>query len=193
MTRPGRTQRPNQNAIQEKKHVDISKSFAPLVGRHMHTLVLGTMPGQKSLQRRQYYAHPRNALWPILCAMVTGDKPDYSIHQTMTYDERCSLITDQGIALWDVLASCERPGSLDGSILRTTEIPNNIVGLIEEHPELRTVACNGRTAEALFKRHIPGKPGSPASRTVSLPSTSPAMASLTLEEKYQRWADALSL
>lgn len=155
------------------------------------------MPGKKSLDVQQYYAHPRNALWPIVSALVTGDKPSYDIHQQLTYQQRCKLITDAGFALWDVLESCERPGSLDGAIVRETEKPNAIVELIGLHPELRTIVCNGRTSEALFKRHIQvqleqSTPDTSRPIIVCVPSTSPAMASLTLDNKYKVWKDSLN-
>lgn len=173
----------------------LSESFGALVGRHAHTLILGTMPGQKSLHLQQYYAHPRNALWPILCAMVRGNAPAYAIHQELSYEERCILISEAGFGLWDVLAQCERPGSLDASISRNTEVPNDIETLIVQHPELKTIACNGRTAHALLKRHILPKLSllrlASLPRIVCLPSTSPAMASLSLDEKFFQWSDAL--
>ena len=174
----------------------LSESFPPVIGFHLHTLILGTMPGQKSLQTQQYYAHPRNALWPVLCAMVTGEPPRYTIHETLSYEDRCKLISDAGFGLWDVLAQCERPGSLDASISRQSEVPNDIQALVEQHPELKTIACNGRTAHTLLKRHILSKYDSDKSslklpRIVCLPSTSPAMASLSLAEKFCQWSEVL--
>jgi len=183
--------RADTSSLMSVQQDDVSSCFAPLLGTRLNLLVLGTMPGQKSLQLQQYYAHPRNALWPILCAMVRRNKPSYSIHQTLDYDERCKLVTDAGIGLWDVLASCQRPGSLDGQIIRNTEVPNALPELISQHPELTTIAFNGRMAETLFKRHIQARLPSSIIRIVSLPSTSPAMASLSLEKKYQRWSEAL--
>ena len=170
---------------------NLSESFSPLTGHHVHTLILGTMPGQKSLHVQQYYAHPRNALWPILCAMVTSDRPTYSVHQQLSYEERCTLISNAGIGLWDVLARCVRPGSLDGSIARASEVPNDIAALVSKHPELRTIACNGRTAQTLLERHILPLLAPPLPRIVCLPSTSPAMANLSLDEKFCQWSDAL--
>lgn len=168
-----------------------AESFAPLLGKKLHTLVLGTMPGQKSLTLRQYYAHPRNALWPILCSISTNEAPCYSIHQTLSYEQRCQLVTDEGFGLWDVLASCVRPGSLDGSIVRTSEIPNPIHTLVAQHPELDRIVCNGRTAQTLFDRHIKPQLKIPLPEIVSVPSTSPAMATLSLEEKYATWSAAI--
>lgn len=163
------------------------------------------MPGQASLGATQYYAHPRNAFWPIMQALITRQPPTYTTHQTVDYDARCALLVEHGYALWDVLESCDRPGSLDSNIARASEIPNAIPRLVEQLPALRCIACNGRTAEKLFNRHIRASlPNdtllasddhsarqSARIRVVSLPSTSPAMASLNLAAKYQRWADGL--
>lgn len=171
----------------------MNESFAPLTGNHLHTLILGTMPGQRSLQSRQYYAHPRNALWPILCAIVRDEEPSYNVHTKLSYEQRCRFVTQAGFGLWDVLASCERQGSLDSNIVKSTEIPNEIGDLAKRHPELRTVVCNGRTAEALFKRHIRPTLSDKFAELniVCVPSSSPAMASLDLKAKYQFWRKAL--
>ena len=153
------------------------------------------MPGQTSLAAVQYYAHPRNALWPIMVALINGTPPSFTTHQTSDYATRCTLLTNHGYALWDVLSSCHRQGSLDAKIVRSSEVANDIASLVRGHPELRCIACNGKTAEALFKRHckdINVDNGFSADiRVISLPSTSPAMATLTLDEKYQRWSAAL--
>lgn len=171
----------------------MNESFSPLIGKQLHTLILGTMPGQRSLQSQQYYAHPRNALWPIMCAIVRGGDPDYQVHTQLSYQQRCTLIANAGFGLWDVLASCERQGSLDSNIKKSTEIPNNINSLVNKHPELRTIACNGRTAETLFKRHIQASLNNTELHVVCVPSSSPAMASLDLQAKYQHWCKALSI
>lgn len=183
-----------------------AQSFDPIEGAQAHTLILGTMPGQASLDAHRYYAHPRNAFWPILLAMIKGGAPCWQSVQAIDYDSRCAAITAAGYAVWDVLASCERPGSLDSRIVRSSEQPNDIVAFGARHPELRCIAFNGRMAEKLFARHI--KPIFPAAlqtgpeadhsirsetgiRLIGLPSTSPAMASLTLSQKHQRWAEGL--
>ncbi|MFK8076498.1 MAG: DNA-deoxyinosine glycosylase [Granulosicoccus sp.] len=180
-------------------------SFPPVEGNHVHTLILGTMPGQASLNAVEYYAHPRNALWPILLAHLYQAPISFESATPLDYEERCALIKKNGIALWDVLASCERPGSLDSKIKRSTEVPNDIAKLVARHTELERIICNGRTAQALFKRHIepslrhavaildkpPYSMTSDAIRVFTLPSTSPAMASLTLAEKYELWSDGL--
>jgi len=186
--------------------IESARSFPPLVGASAHTLILGTMPGQASLTASQYYAHPRNAFWPIMLAIIDNKTPSYESVKHFNYDQLCNKLIEHGYAIWDVLACCDRPGSLDSRIDRNSEIPNDIAGLISRHPELRTVACNGRTAEKLFARHISlpihysstinkDTPDTTSEATTpklcSLPSSSPAMASLTLVEKYQLWADGL--
>jgi len=185
---------------------DQAQSFLPLVGENAHTLILGTMPGQKSLEQQQYYAHKRNAFWPIMMGFLSGQPPSFDEAASMEYSDRCKLLLDSGYAVWDVLASCERQGSLDSNIVKGSEIANDIAGLAQRHPELALIICNGRTAEKLFKRHIQASLGEYFSsedqiridRTdrdiyvCSLPSTSPAMASLSLTEKYQQWSAAFS-
>ena len=168
------------------------RSFAPLTGKVLRTLVLGTMPGQRSLALQQYYAHPRNALWPILCGMASGSKPDYRVHELLTYKQRCALITNAGYGLWDVLASCTRPGSLDANIERGTQTPNNIASLLAAHPELQIIACNGRTAEKLFQQYILPTLNNCVPRVVYVPSSSAAMAALSLQEKYDQWRTKIS-
>jgi TDG/mug DNA glycosylase family protein len=159
-------------------------SFAPVVGVAPRVLVLGSMPGQRSLAEQQYYAHPRNLFWTFMGELF-GAGPELS------YPDRLARLTESGVALWDVLARCERPGSLDSAIVRTTEVPNAIGPLLDEHPAFRLVACNGGTATRLFERHIlPGLPSRVLERVrvVSLPSTSPANAGVALATKRAAWA-----
>lgn len=176
---------------------DNAESFPPILGPQIHTLILGTVPGQASLKARQYYAHPRNAFWPIMMAIIdTKEKAAEELNFNPSaaffadYTSRCQMLSDHGYAIWDVLASCTRPGSLDSRIVKSTEQPNSIARLIQTHPELTRIVFNGRTAENLFKRHISKTLPRPI-RLISLPSTSPAMASLTLANKYQVWAEGL--
>ncbi len=163
------------------------------------------MPGQASLHAQKYYAHPRNAFWPILIAVTQSQVPSFDAAQQYSYPQRCSLAAENGFAIWDVLEQCTRPGSLDSKIVRSTEVPNDIASLAMRHPELKKIICNGKTAEALFKRHISKTLNclrtNDQTTTVSirqqkielitLPSTSPAMASLALVDKYQVWAEGL--
>ncbi|MBK8066111.1 MAG: DNA-deoxyinosine glycosylase [Rhodanobacteraceae bacterium] len=159
-------------------------SFPPLVATGARLLILGSMPGAASLAAQQYYAHPRNAFWPILAAWcgVAADAP---------YSVRVDALARAGIALWDVLAQCRRPGSLDSAIDPLSAQPNAIGALLDAHPGIVRVCFNGGAAADLHGRH--GLPGPPRVELVRLPSTSPAHAGMPLAEKLRRWHGALAL
>jgi len=176
---------------------NVAKSLARVSGKHPKVLILGSMPGQASLQAAQYYAHPRNAFWPILISIIHDHTPNFEATKQWDYNQRLQLACDHGYALWDVLAQCERPGSLDSKILRQSEIANPINVWLEKSPSIARICFNGKTAAALFNRHIQQK----LSPTVlerplqffTLPSSSPAMASLNLEQKKMAWLEALEI
>ena len=115
-------------------------SFPPLVGRAPRVLVLGSMPGLRSLQAARYYAHPHNAFWPIMGQLL-------GFEGGADYDTRCRALTAAGVALWDVMASCERRGSLDSAIVRSSVQPNDIAALLEREPGIRAILFNGAAAE----------------------------------------------
>jgi TDG/mug DNA glycosylase family protein len=138
-------------------------------------LVLGTLPGEESLRRVEYYAHPRNLFWPIVHALF-GRTP------SSDYAERLAFVIGRRIALWDVCAKAERRASLDSEIKR--EVPNTLHELLDANPGIRTVAFNGGTARRLYDRHFTRRPGLVY---LPLPSTSPAHASLGFAEKLVRW------
>jgi hypoxanthine-DNA glycosylase len=148
-------------------------------------LVLGTMPGRESLRRGEYYAHPRNAFWPIM-ASVAGFPVD------APYATRTAALVAAGIAVWDVLQSCDRPGSLDTAIDPATLRPNDFLRFFREHPRVTTVCFNGTTAERLFRRHVMGDDERLRRLAcVRLPGTSPAHAALGLPAKQRAWHAAL--
>jgi hypoxanthine-DNA glycosylase len=147
-------------------------------------LILGSMPGQVSLAAGEYYAHPRNAFWPIMTALL-GFAPD------SPYAERTAALKSAGIALWDVLASCERPGSLDSAIDRESSAINDFVGFFRSHPEIRHVFFNGGAAEFIFRKHVPGAANLFALTLARLPSTSPAHAGLSRGAKLDQWRPVL--
>ena len=157
-------------------------SFAPVSRPDAKALVLGSMPGEVSLQRAEYYAHSRNAFWPIMGALF-GAGPH------LAYLERLQILQSHHIALWDVLKCCERIGSLDSNIDESSIIANDFAAFYTLHPHLRSVFFNGAKAEAAYKKYVlPTLTGSGISlRYVRLPSSSPAHAGRTLGQKLEHW------
>ena len=157
-------------------------SFAPVSRPDAKALVLGSMPGEVSLHRAEYYAHPRNAFWPIMGALF-GAGPQ------LAYRERLHILQSEHIALWDVLKCCERIGSLDSNIEESSIIANDFAAFYALHPHLEVVFFNGAKAEAAYKKHVlPMLTGSDVSlRYVRLPSTSPAHAGRTYGQKLEHW------
>ena len=156
--------------------------FPPIAEDNAVILILGSMPSIKSLEAQQYYAHPQNSFWFIMtkllgCATVTA------------YSERKKLLTRNRIALWDVLKTCRRKGSLDSSIENGTTVLNDFNAFFAEHPSIRAVFFNGSRAQQEYNRHILPSldPGYAALAYERLPSTSPAMASLSRDQKLKAW------
>ncbi len=172
------------------------QSFNAVCNTATHTLVLGTMPGVASINAIEYYAHKRNAFWPIMLAMINNKPPIYESSHLFDYQTRIKQLLSSGIGLWDVLAECEREGSLDSAIKSDSVVVNDFVALLNRYPNIRTVAFNGKAAQKLFNKHALPKliechVDSDKIHWVSLPSTSPAMASLNLEQKYKIWCAEL--
>jgi TDG/mug DNA glycosylase family protein len=162
-------------------------SFPPIASAAARVLILGSMPGVRSLAARQYYAHPQNAFWPILGA-ICGFRAD------APYAERKRHLIARGIAVWDVLRCCERKGSLDTSIVRASMQPNDFEAFFARHPRVELVLCNGGTAFRLYTtRVVPALPPELGQlRALRLPSTSPAHAGLRLPQKLALWRAALA-
>jgi TDG/mug DNA glycosylase family protein len=165
------------------------RSFPALAGPDAKILILGSMPGIASLRAGQYYAHPRNAFWPILGALL-GESEAWS---QLPYAQRTERLLDAGIAVWDVLAYCVREGSLDSAIQRDSEIANDLAGFVTTHPQLRAIALNGRAAEAAFRRHAACELAQRRSdlAILALPSTSPAHAARSFADKLEHWSALL--
>jgi TDG/mug DNA glycosylase family protein len=162
----------------------ISKGFPPVAGAGAHVLILGSLPGQVSLARAQYYAQPRNAFWPIM-GQLFGALPE------LPYAERLARLVARGVALWDVCAEGRRPGSLDQKIDHASVAPNDFAAFLAGHPHVALIAFNGAAAAALFRRKVaPGLP-SVFPPTIQLPSTSPAHAAMPFERKLALWRDGL--
>jgi len=156
--------------------------FEPVIEKTCRVLVLGSMPGVASLQKHQYYAHPRNAFWPIMEEL-------FGIEQSREYLERCSMLSSGGVGVWDVLKACKRTGSLDSSIEADSEQGNDFTRIFSNYTDIQAVFFNGGTAERLYKRHVLH---SEMVQQYDLhyhrfPSTSPAYASMHYEEKLDQW------
>ena len=148
--------------------------LAPVIDTCTRILILGSFPGAASLAAAQYYAHPRNLLWPILSHLTGEDLAG------MPYAERLPRLLDHGFGLWDVLGACEREGSLDSAI--RAPAANDFARLRELCPNLDTVGFNGQTSGKFAPQFAEA-----GYRTVVLPSTSPAYASMTLAQKLAVW------
>lgn len=162
----------------------MSRGFPPLIGADARVLVLGSLPGRASLAAQQYYAQPQNAFWMIMGALC-GAGPE------LGYADRLVLLTRAGVAVWDVLYEAARPGSLDSSIVASSQSVNDIAALVSNHETIRLIAFNGQKAAEIFRRRVAPGLTCPDLETATLPSTSPAYASLKRTEKLAHWRRAL--
>jgi hypoxanthine-DNA glycosylase len=160
-------------------------SFPPLSAPDARLLILGSMPGQASLKAAEYYAHPRNLFWPIMGQLVGAEL-------ALSYQERCGILKSTGIAVWDVLKSCQRQGSLDTAIQPATIVTNDFAGFLSGHPHITRIYFNGATAEQTFRKQV--LPSLDANRLIlhRLPSTSPAHAALSFADKLVKWRCVLA-
>lgn len=154
--------------------------FPPIADRNAEVLILGSFPSERSLEERQYYAHPQNGFWPIM-SRVLGTSLD------LPYAERKRALKKHRIALWDVVARARRPGSLDASIVGASIAVNDFGRFFKTHPRIRLVCFNGGKAAQLYERLVLPALDHPRLRYRRLPSTSPAHAALSREEKLARW------
>ncbi len=161
----------------------MKEGFPPIADVLATVLILGTMPGEESLRKKEYYANPRNAFWEIM-----GKLLDFG-HE-VGYEERTKLLKKSKIALWDVIQVCERQGSLDSAINDSSIVENDFISFYRRHPNIRYVYFNGATAKKeYFKRVLPKL--SDVTRGIEyfrLPSTSPAMAQLSFDAKLLAWS-----
>lgn len=161
-----------------------ARGFAPIADSAARILILGSMPGVASLRAAAYYAHPRNAFWPIMGQLI-GAGPE------LDYQQRVEKLKTHHIAVWDVLARCRRVGSLDSAIDPQSAEANNFAEFFAAHPQLDRVLFNGTAAQQLFMRHVDCAKTCAALRLQRLPSTSPAHAGLRFEDKLEQWRRAL--
>jgi TDG/mug DNA glycosylase family protein len=158
------------------------RGFPPIARRDAHTLILGSLPGRRSLEMRQYYAHPQNCFWRIMGRL-------FGLDGLPPYARRVRILETNRIAVWDVLAAAQRPGSLDSSIVHASALANDFRAFFRAHPAIRRVFFNGRKAAQMYERFVlPGLGAEHADlRYETLPSTSPAHAGVSFAGKLARW------
>ncbi len=156
--------------------------FPPLAAPDARVLVLGSMPGKASLAANEYYGHPRNAFWPIVEAL-------FGVAAAQPYAQRARGLVASRVAVWDVLKACERETSLDADIVEGSIVPNDLRGFLSTHTAIERVFFNGAKAEQSWRRHVAPTlgPRQAALPTRRLPSTSPAHASLSFDQKLAAW------
>ena len=153
----------------------VIKGFSFIVGKTPKILILGSMPSIKSLSKREYYAHPTNRFWRIL-------EDVYKV-KFISYNDKLSFLKNKHIALWDVVETCEREGSLDSKIKDVNV--NDIKGFLKEYATIQTIYCNGKKAYQLLMKYFPEL----EELVISLPSTSSANQSKSYEEILQEWSE----
>lgn len=173
------------NSTNLDKQIDVA--FPPLESVATRVLVLGSMPSQRSLELQQYYGHPQNAFWKIM-ATLTG------VAHEAEYQQRTLALINKGVSVWDTIASCHRPGSMDADIDTGTVSVNDFGGFFERHPKLQVVLFNGQASAKTFQKHL-GKTFllERGLESQVMPSTSPAYAAMSLAEKKSIWLDALQI
>jgi hypoxanthine-DNA glycosylase len=162
----------------------IKYSLPPIVADDARLLILGTLPGEESLRLQQYYGHARNHFWPLIAAVFDEAPPT-------DYAERVSLLRRNRCALWDVLESAERIGSLDSAI--RNPVANAFAEFLADYPKIRTIAFNGQKAGSLFRRYVvkPGVASEEGFKMLDLPSSSP-LYTKSFEEKLEVWRAVLA-
>ena len=156
------------------------EGFAPIARRDARILILGSMPGVASLRAGQYYAHPRNHFWPLLGDLLGFDA-------AASYARRVRAVTAARIAVWDVLQSCVREGSLDTAIEDDTLEANDFAQFFSRYRNVLRVYFNGAKAEDCYRRHVLPHLEASALDYRRLPSTSPANASQSYRAKLAAW------
>ncbi len=168
--------------MNRRDNKDLVVGFSPIIdvqGNDAKILVLGSAPSVKSLEQQEYYAHPQNAFWWIMSHIFKFDI-------NLPYKDRQKLLIEEGVLVWDVLASCQRSGSLDSQIQSATQVANNIPELLGSQASIKAILCNGGTAFRLLKKHHPDL-FNETYDILQMPSTSPAYASLNRQEKLKKW------
>jgi len=155
----------------------IDSGFPPIVGLMPKVLILGTLPSQRSLAAQQYYGNPQNAFWWIMGQL-------YHFDVELSYEQKTEALRKADVAVWDVIRSCLRPGSMDADIDEGTLRPNDFVSFLDSKPSIELIVFNGQAADKLFRKHVVLDRDI---RYLTMPSTSPAYASMQREQKLSKW------
>lgn len=158
------------------QQIERKRSFPPVVDAKVQLLLLGSLPGERSLEAQQYYAHPQNKFWELVGAVIKADL------RAMAYEQRLHTLLAHHIGLWDVIAEAERPGSLDAAIRNETH--NALADLVASLPDLRGVGFNGGTSARIGRKQLAGFAGQLP--MLDLPSSSPAYT-LAFHIKKAAW------
>jgi hypoxanthine-DNA glycosylase len=163
------------------------RGLPPIAAADAGILILGSFPGAQSLAAAQYYAHPQNRFWQAMAGITC-------VEARAPYEERVAGLRSRGIALWDVLHSCARVGSLDADIARGSEEPNDFAAFLEAHPRVRGIAFNGKSPSHYFDRFVVPLDLLIASdlSVVVMPSSSPAHAAIRPDALARTWKATLS-
>ena len=168
------------SAKEKRKPIPIKTSFPPIADSDTTVLILGSMPGDKSLELHEYYGHSRNRFWKIISTITNNDLP-------LTYPDKKALLLKSKMGVWDVVHTANRKGSLDSAI--ENEVPNDLDNFTAKLKNLKVIAFNGAKSQALFDKYFERKNGI---KYLSLPSTSPANAGIDFDTIYKRWLQILN-
>jgi len=157
----------------------MKKAFPPLINDDSRILILGTMPGEKSLELQEYYGNRGNQFWKLLFTM-------FEMPLSNDYEHRKSLLKDNAIAVWDVLAYCEREGSLDSKI--KSEQPNDFTAFYKSFPNLKNILFSSKNAAAYYDKYIGRREDIEYD---ILPSPSGANATKSFTEKLAIWSEKI--
>ena len=161
------------------------QSFAPIAKPNAQIVILGSVPGIESLTVGEYYAHPRNLFWRIIADLLNSQP-------LLDYPSKTQTLHNAQIALWDVMKSCYRPGSLDAAIDKDSIVANDFNNFFKTHPHIQKVFFNGATAEQAFRRLVLPSLTRQTLILQKLPSTSPTHAAMSYQQKLESWKQILS-
>lgn len=167
---------PKTKRVPKKDAIHSKTSFDPVSNSDTIILILGTMPGEKSLSLQEYYAHSRNRFWKVISAITKRKLPQ-------SYEEKKNFLLKEKIGIWDVAYKVNRKGSLDSEI--SNVVPNDLESFIAKHPKLRVVAFNGKKSESLYDEYFERKEGI---IYIPLPSSSPANTTINFDSLCMKWS-----